>query len=152
MYEDENIIPQNNTLTPQCCNSMRIINDNNTFVYISCGQIKEYEYIYEPIDFYRDLYRLNRKSRYRRKYYVMYFIQLFMKTINNLNTMKLKSFFYFFKLVEAKFKEIYPNSCRFIKLKFIFFKILQYMNIEYYYTFKTKLTKKILNKYNQIWK
>ena len=153
IHEDENNIPQSTTLTPQCCNSMKIINDNNILVCISCGQNKEYEYVNEPIDFYRDLYRLNRKSRYQRKYHVRnVFYSTLHKNHEQFDYNEIEKFFYLFELVEAKFKEICPNRRRFIKFKFIFFKILQYMNIKHYYIFKIKLTKKVLKKYNQIWK
>jgi len=52
--------------------------------------------------------------------------------------------------VEIKLIELYPNQRRFIKFNFLFYKILEYMNVDLCYLFNKKLSEPTLKNYQQL--
>ena len=53
-----------------CCDSMRLIKDN-FLVCENCGQVQDYLTADEYVDFYKNRYRIKRKSVYNRKYHII---------------------------------------------------------------------------------
>lgn len=60
---DERLEKKRKPVENTCCNRKLLINDEGKIVCKHCGQIKEYLYVNEGIDFYKDMYRIQRKSR-----------------------------------------------------------------------------------------
>ena len=55
----------------KCCKRKSLINDGGEVVCKFCGQVSHYEMVNEGfIDYYENLYRIKRKSKYQRKYHI----------------------------------------------------------------------------------
>ena len=54
-----------------CCNKKSLINNRGEIVWKLCCQVSRYEMVNEGlINFYENLYRIRRKSKYKRKYHI----------------------------------------------------------------------------------
>ena len=143
--EELNIQEQQNENS--CCNRMLLINDNNTIVCSYCGQISDYLYVNEGINFYEDMFRIRRKSQYNRDF----LFSILDENRKQLDHEIIEEFNHLFRLVELSFLKLYPNRRRLIKFHFLFHKILQYMEVDLCYLFEKKLPEATLKKYNETW-
>ncbi len=58
-----------------CCGNIDLIKDNAKNVCRSCGSVHGYDFAYENIDFYENMYKIRRKSIYHRKYHIENIVQ-----------------------------------------------------------------------------
>ena len=142
----------------RCCNKKSLINNGGEVVCKFCGQVSHYEMVNEEfIDYYKNLYRIRRKSKYQRKYHIKNV--LYNKLLQNwiyLTVEETCKLFRIFENVAALFFRLYPLRERLIKFNFIFYKIFdeaKFKGLEpwQYKIFSVRLSKQAAKKYNEIW-
>ena len=126
---DELLIKGNKKADP-CCNEQNIETFNDLNVCISCGKVQSYNYYTEFVNFYDNIYKINRQSIYFRKYH-------FQNTLNSLQfdkglelTHNQRGRIYkVFDAIGAVLNNVNGNRKRMISTKFIIWKILKMMKI-----------------------
>ena len=141
-----------------CCNKKSLINNRGEIVCKFCGQVSHYEMVNEGfIDFYENLYRIRRKSKYKRKYHISkVLIDKLLQNHIYLTVEAENKLIRIFNQVVTLFFRLYPSRKRLLKFNFIFYKIFSVEKFEgfsqsEYKIFSERLTKKTEIKYNQIW-
>ena len=141
-----------------CCKRKSLINDGGEVVCKFCGQVSHYEMANERfIDYYENLYRIRRKSKYQRKYHIKNV--LLDKLLQNhiyLTVEAENKLIRIFSQVVTLFFRLYPSRKRLLKFNFIFYKIFSDEKFEgfppsEYKIFLVRLSKQTEKKYNQIW-
>ena len=142
----------------RCCKKKSLINNGGEVVCKFCGQVSHYEMVNEEfIDYYKNLYRIRRKSKYQRKYHIKNV--LMDKLLQNyiyLTVEETSKLFRIFENVVTLFFRLYPLRKRLIKFNFIFYKIFNEEKFEgfprsQYKIFSVRLSKEAAKKYNEIW-
>ena len=137
----------------RCCNKKSLINNSGEVVCKFCGQVSHYEMVNDEfIDYYKNIYRIRRKSKYQRKYHTKNI--LYDKLIQNciyLTVEETCKLFRIFENVAAIFFRLYPSRKRLIKFNFIFYKIFVEEGFEPYKIFSVRLSKQAAKKNNEIW-
>ena len=142
----------------KCCKKKSLINNGGEVVCKFCGQVSHYEMVNEEfIDYYKNLYRLRRKTKYQRKYHIKNV--LMDKLLQNyiyLTVEETSKLFRIFENVVTLFFRLYPLRKRLIKFNFIFYKIFNEEKFEglppwQYKIFSVRLSKQAAKKYNEIW-
>ena len=142
----------------KCCETKLIINDNSVAVCVFCGQVSHYEMVIEGFNnFYENLYRIRRKSKYKRKYHIRnVLIDKLLQNHIYLTVEAENKLIRIFNQVVTIFFRLYPSRKRLLKFNFIFYKIFSEVKFEgfsqsEYKIFLARLTKQTEKKYNQIW-
>ena len=142
----------------RCCKKKSLINNGGEVVCKFCGQVSHYEMVNEEfIDYYKNLYRIRRKSKYQRKYHIKnVLLDKLLQNYIYLTVEETSKIFRIFENVAALFFWLYPLRKRLIKFNFIFYKIFYEEKFEglvpwQYKIFSVRLSKQAVKKYNEIW-
>ena len=54
----------------KCCNNQNMVNKNGMNVCLNCGLVHGCEYVIGYLDFYENMYKIHKKSIYKRKYHI----------------------------------------------------------------------------------
>ena len=142
----------------KCCKKKSLINNRGEVVCKFCGQVSHYEMVNEEfIDYYKNIYRIRRKSKYQRKYHIKNVLSD--KLLQNyiyLTVEETSKLFRIFENVATLFFRLYPLRKRLIKFNFIFYKIFNEEKFESLALweckiFSVRLSKQAVKKYNYIW-
>ena len=68
-YCDE-LLEEGDKIVEPCCSELNVGNKNGINVCLNCGLVHGYEYGIEYLDFYENMYRIRRKSAYKRFYHI----------------------------------------------------------------------------------
>ena len=109
----------------KCCKRKSLINDGGEVVCKFCGQVSHYEMVNEGfIDYYENLYRIRRKSKYQRKYHIKnVLIDKLLQNHIYLTVEAENKLIRIFSQVVTLFFRLYPSRKRLLKFNFIFYKI-----------------------------
>ena len=100
-----------------CCRRMYVIFDNLN-VCKNCGTIHDAPVIYDYIDFYQNMFKIKKKSRYHRKYHIQNILNnITEETKNQISIENRNKIMNIFKLLD-KFGNIAGRK-RLINIKFI---------------------------------
>ena len=113
------------TASEKCCKRKLLINDDGEVVCKFCGQVSHYEMVNEGfINFYENLYRIRRKSKYQRKYHIRnVLIDKLLQNHIYLTVEAENKLIRIFSQVVTLFFRLYPSRKRLLKFNFIFYKI-----------------------------
>ena len=121
------------------CDCQDIINNSGMVVCRSCGIVQGYETAREYVNFYKNKYRMKRKSIYHRKYHInnvltdlssKYRITFSVEQKNNIERL--------FAEIGKILPQINGNRKRMISVNFILAKILKMMKLPHSYVKVTK--------------
>ena len=142
----------------KCCEQKSLINNRGEIVCKFCSQVSHYEMVSEGfINFYENLYRIRRKSKYQRKYHISnVLIDKLLQNHIYLTVEAENKLIRIFSQVVTLFFRLYPSRKRLFKFNFIFYKIFSEEKFEgfpqsEYKIFSARLSKQTEKKYNQIW-
>ena len=143
----EKILIYGNNELDKCCLDCKIEDIDGSYTCINCGLVDSCVYKTPFFDFYENMYKINRKSIYIRKYHIE-------KIINNLLDVQLSlkqrtQIYKIFELIGFILKQINIKRKRIISVKYLLQKIFDMMNIKYNIFFIKSI--KTLNFYNNYW-
>ena len=116
----------------KCCEQKSLINDGGEVVCKCCGHVSHYEMVNEGfIDYYENLYRIRRKSKYQRKYHINnVLIDKLLQNHIYLTVEAENKLIRIFNQVVTLFFRLYSSRKRLIKFNFIFYKIFSEVKSE----------------------
>ena len=66
----ENILIEGDKMVELCCSKQNMVNKNGMNVCLNCGLVHGCEYVIGYLDFYENMYKIHKKSIYKRKYHI----------------------------------------------------------------------------------
>ena len=72
MLQDISVVHNNESVKHSniCCDKQDMYNDEGMNVCTNCGSVYGYDQVNEFIDFHNDMFKIRRKSIYKRKYHI----------------------------------------------------------------------------------
>ena len=129
-YCDQLLI-KGDTLVELCCQTPDLDTNDAKTVCFNCGTI-EYHYLAEPLDFYDNMYKINKKSVYHRKYLIENSINCLILNKKICLTHKQKYKIYqIFNKIGGILPDVNRNRKRMIAVNYIIRRILQMMGLSY---------------------
>ena len=126
----------------------RIEQIDNERVCLSCGLHHGYENATEYVDYYKNMYRIRKKSIYKRKYYQEKVIERY-----NLPNERRSEFQSYFNKIEDVYSENTFYKKRMISFNYLFRKVFEMMGLKKQMDMcKQVRDKKVLEKYDEVWK
>lgn len=148
-YCDELLI-KGDTSSDPCCDNEQIMDIDVVQVCIECGFVHNHISKDDYIDFYENMFRMQCKSVYNRKYHIKNSIQNFLINHKIELTYKQREIIYkIFKQIGFILPKINENRKRIISINFIIMKILEMMNS--IYRIPIKSSKRTMAFYNKYW-
>ena len=115
----------------RCCDNQDIIADKGYSVCKNCGQVIEYMYVNEYIEFYNNLYCIRKKSVYNLKYHldnvICNFLYDYKIQTSHQQIMKIHQIY---KKINEILPQIRGNRKSIISIKYIMKMILDMMKVE----------------------
>ena len=124
-------VDNNVRVVESCCSGQDIVNDNNMIVCLNCGTVHGYRYVNEYIDFYENMYKIRRKSVYR-KYHI--------ENVNNsicwenkiqLNRDKIDRICKVFVEIDNVLPEVNDGRKRMISINFVLRQLFRMLRLPY---------------------
>ena len=134
-----------------CCSEQDIENINGMNICINCGLVHGCDYIAEYFDVYENMYRIRRKSIYRRKYH----IENVMNSISFENNIQLthkemNQIYKVFIEIDGVLHEVNNGRKRMISIKFILKQLFKMLGLPYK-DIQVAKSKRTLKYYKQYW-
>ena len=146
----EKILIYCNNELEKCCLDCKIEDIDGIYTCINCGLVDSCVYKAPFFDFYENMYKINRKSKYIRKYHIEKIINnLLVNQVVGLTSKQRTQIYKIFELIGFILNQINKNRKRIISVKYLLQKIFDMMNLKYNIFFIKSI--KTFNFYNNYW-
>ena len=147
---DQQLVEVKNVTEP-CCSEQHMETVNGMNICINCGLVDGYDFINEYIDFYDNMYRIQRKSVYHRKYHIEN-VLFSISSENNiyLNYCQKEKIHKVFVEIDSVLHKVDYKRKRMISIKFIVMQLFKMLGLPYKDIQVTK-SKRKLKDYEKYW-
>ena len=148
----DELLVEVNKAAELCCGEEDIEIINGMDTCINCGLVHSYDYVPEYFDFYENLYKMQRKSVYHRKYHIQNVLDsLSFKNDVCLTYKQRKCIHKVFIEIDSVLHKVENGRKRMISIKYIITQLLKMFGLPYKDISVTK-SKRTLKYYKQYWK
>ena len=147
---DKLLIEDNKEADP-CCSKQNIANDNYANLCLNCSLVYGYDYVNEYIDFYQNMYRIRRKSVYKRFYHIENTLNSICYENKITLTYKQRDKIYkTFEIIGSVIHLVNNNRKRMISTKFVIRQLFMLLELPFE-CIKISESKRTLEFYNRYW-
>ena len=135
-----------------CCSEQNVENHDNMNVCIKCGSVYGYENAHEFVDFYDNIYKIQRKSIYHREYHIKNKItDLCCKNKYQISPNDEQKVIKVFEEIDKILPQINQDRKRMIDINYILKQIFMMLNLPIEKAIKYPKSKETLDKYEKYW-
>ena len=146
----EKLLIHGNNELDKCCLDFEIVDINGFYTCISCGKVNSVIYKSPFFDFYENMYKIVKKSKYIRKYHIENIINNLLVNNGVELTQKQRTQIYkIFELIGFATDQINENRKRIISVKYLLKRIFHMMDIAY--SIPVTRSMRTLNFYDAYW-
>ena len=135
----------------KCCNNQNMANKNGMNVCLNCGLVYGCEYVIGYLDFYENMYKIHKKSIYKRKYHIENTLNYICYENKITLTYKQRDKIYkTFEIIGSVIPSVNKLRRRIISTKYILRQLFKLLDIPFECIKITK-SRKTLEFYNRYW-